>query len=253
MQLPLPHSSWLCVPYVVITPFLIASRGTEVSRWHPRCLSILYPSRSKGFELRLELDSPLCLSHFSKSFSPLSFTCHRLSLTKFSGTLPPVRRRDLARRRDRPHVTSGYSRVKSGTCFGRAHSRISHASMHAPFIIGTASKRMPKAAKFCCVYTYYVALWAQTRVVLLHHPWILLFLLKLPWKIDQFPTAPEETRLRLKSRLLSLSRRAGNFFQADRRFLHDVRKNITLLQGRIVYFQKFFFRQFTKTIGFTYP
>lgn len=52
---------------------------------------------------------------------------------------------------------------------------------------------------------------------------------------------------------LSRERGAGNFFQADRRFLHDARKNITLLQGRIVSFQKFFFRQFTKTIGFTYP
>ena len=87
-------------------------------------------------------------------------------MTKFSGTSPPVHCRDLARRRGRPHVTSGYSCVKSGTCFGRAHSRVSHASTHAPFIIGTASKRMPKAAKFCCVYTYYVALSAQTRVPL---------------------------------------------------------------------------------------
>lgn len=161
MQLPLPHSSWLCVPYV-ITPFVIASRGTGVSRWHLRCPSILsftlsflflsapFDQRAKNFVF--ELHSPLCLS--LEIFFSLSFTSHRLSLTKFSGTSPPVHRRDLARQRGRLHVTSGYSCVKSGTRFGRAHSRVYLTSMHAPFIIGTASKRMPKAAKFCCVYTY---------------------------------------------------------------------------------------------------
>lgn len=138
-------------------------------------LSASLDQRAKSFVF--ELHSPLCLS--LEIFFSLSFTSHRLSLTKFSGTSPPVHRRDLARQRGRLHVTSGYSCVKSGTRFGRAHSRVYLASMHAPFIIGTASKRMPKAAKFCCVYTYYVALRAQTRV-LLHHPRILLFLLKLP-------------------------------------------------------------------------
>lgn len=153
MQLPLPHSSWLCVPYVIITPFVIASRGTGVSRWLPRCHVLL--SSSLLLDRRAVNLVSNFIRHFVaflKIFLSYSFTSRRLSLTKFSGTSPPVRRRGSARQRGRPHVTSGYSRVKSGTRFGRAHLRVSHASMHAPFIIGTASKRMPKAAKFCCVF-----------------------------------------------------------------------------------------------------
>lgn len=73
----------------------------------------------------------------------------------------------VARRRGRPHVTSGYSRVKSGMRFGRAHSRSSRTSVHAPFIIGTASKRMPKAANFA-PFIHYIVLRAQTRVLSCH-------------------------------------------------------------------------------------
>lgn len=141
---------------MVITPFVITSRGTGVSRWHPRCLSIL------SLSLSLSLDEQRA-SNFIRRF--VRHTSQNLFLPPFRSsstfideilwhlaTCPSSELR--ARRRGRPHVTSGYSRVKSGMCFGRAHSRLSHASTHAPFIIGTASKRMPKAAKFCCVYTY---------------------------------------------------------------------------------------------------
>lgn len=69
----------------------------------------------------------------------------------------------VARRRGRPHVTSGYSRVKSGTRFGRAHPHSFRASEHAPFIIGTASKRMPKAANFA-PFIRYVVLREHKRV-----------------------------------------------------------------------------------------
>lgn len=155
------------------------NRGLSVASKVPFCSFSLSLSLSL-FDLSIKgprTSSPLCPS--LEIFFSLSFTSHRLSLTKFSGTSPPVHRRYSARQRGRPHVTSGYSYVKSGMRFGRAYSRVFLASRHALFIIGTASKRMPKAAKFCCVYTHYIALRAQTRV-LLHHPRILLVLLKSP-------------------------------------------------------------------------
>lgn len=130
-----------------------------------RSLSLF--SLPKGFELRLVLRSPL-LSLSPSLWLPfllfIARTCHssplflscRLSSTRFSGISPPVHRQDVPRRRGRPHVTSGYSRVKSGTRFGRTPPRaLPHADAHAPFIIGSASKRMPKAAKFC-LRSYYI-------------------------------------------------------------------------------------------------
>lgn len=128
-----------------------------------RSLSLF--SLPKGFELRLVLRSPLLSLSLWLAFllfiartchsSPLFLSC-RLSSTRFSGISPPVHRQDVSRRRGRPHVTSGYSRVKSGTRFGRTPPRaLPHADAHAPFIIGSASKRMPKAAKFC-LRSYYI-------------------------------------------------------------------------------------------------
>lgn len=149
---------------MVITPFLIASRGTEVSRWHPRCLSILSPSPSlsnprdqrasnfvsnliRHFVYRISQNLSLTLFHLSSTL--IDEILWHLATCPSSGLSPTKR------------PPTRYIRVLScqvrDVFWACTLECISHASMHAPFIIGTASKRMPKAAKFCCVYTYYVA------------------------------------------------------------------------------------------------
>lgn len=128
-------------------------------------LFLSFPSRrASNFVSYYVLRSSLSLSLWLPFLLFIARTCHssplflscRLSSTRFSGISPPVHRQDVPRRRGRPHVTSGYSRVKSGTRFGRTPPRaLPHADAHAPFIIGSASKRMPKAAKFC-LRSYYI-------------------------------------------------------------------------------------------------
>lgn len=160
--------------------------------------------------------------------SPLFLSC-RLSSTRFSGISPPVHRQDVPRRRGRPHVTSGYSRVKSGTRFGRTPPRaLPHADAHAPFIIGSASKRMPKAAKFC-LRSYYIRntmctnacaypldtfvsssssnffLSSQVTVKSIN-VFFLIFFDTCFFVVFFFSTAPETSRLRLRKRSRPVSR-----------------------------------------------
>lgn len=174
MQLPLPHSSWLCVPHVNITPFVIASRGTGVSPGGIQGASLsisslslfLFLSPLKGTRTLFVASSVAPRASLFKIYIHIYLSLF-LFVSFISSTLVDEILWHLAtcpssgfvaRRRGRPHVMSGYSCVKSGTRFGRApsHSHSPRTRVHAPFIIGTASKRMPKAANFAPFILYVV-------------------------------------------------------------------------------------------------
>lgn len=147
-----------------------------LSRWHPRCPFLSFLLSFPLDQREHELCSLLRLSLLALLSTRDIYTYMYISLFLFVSLLSSTLVDEIlwhlatcpssgfvARRRGRPHVTSGYSRVKSGTRFGRAHPHSSRASVHAPFIIGTASKRMPKAANFA-PFIRYVVLREHKRV-----------------------------------------------------------------------------------------
>lgn len=106
----------LCVPHMVITPFVITSRGTGVSRWHPRCLSILSLFLSLSTNKGLRTSFAALSVTLLKIFFFLPFARHRLSLTKFSGTSPPVRRRNSEPDEEAAHTSHPGTLVSNPGC-----------------------------------------------------------------------------------------------------------------------------------------
>lgn len=219
--------------FIHYTLLVIASHGTGLS------LSLSLPLGGFLFTYSLFLSLSI--------YSRYHFIFRQSSLTKVSGTRPPVSSSGLsARRRGRPHVTSGYFRVKSGMCFGRAHSRISTRAGTRRFISSVLHPNVcQRPRKFCCNYTS-IVLYTSTNACagfISTMKTIFSFFSQIDQKlVFLFHTGPPREDASPSGKrdrdTVSFSRRTGDSS------LRDARENIVSV-GRIIVFvskQSFFLR-----------